>query len=128
LPAELKVPTDGSAHFVVHHQPGLPIQYVAIWEVDGLYVAVNIQAAQPGPGDDECRPGEDPNGCAGDEDANGTMYVTGGDEYFGALYVRHDGTIVDIMAQVPTDMAPLPSAVRSSIRNAARNPGLTLYP
>ncbi len=27
--------------------------------------------------DDECAPGEDPNGCAGDRDANGIMYVTG---------------------------------------------------
>ena len=127
LPAELKVPTDGSARFVIHY--GMQgTSYVAIWEVEGLYINITVQAAELGQ-DDECSPGEDPNGCAGDEDANGTMYVTGGDEYFGALYFRHDGTMVDIIAQVDsTVMGPLPADVRSSVRNAARSPGLTLFP
>jgi hypothetical protein len=128
LPAELRVPTDGSARFVVHHDPRVGPSYVVVWDADGLHVNITIQAAELG-ADDECSPGEDPNGCAGDRDANGIMYVTGGDEYFGALYFRDDGTVVDIIAQVdPQAGVPLPADVRSSVRNGARNPVLTLYP
>jgi hypothetical protein len=128
LPAELNVPTDGSARFFIRYNELVGTTYVVIWEVEGLYVNITVHAAELG-ADDECSPGEDPNGCAGDEDANGTMYVTGGEEYFGALYFRNDGTVVDITAQVNAETGGrLESDVRSSVRTAARNPGLSLFP
>lgn len=128
LPAELAMPTDGSVKFTIHHQPPIGTVYIASWSAEGMQFSINIWAEEPG-ADDDCSPGEDPNGCAGDRDANGIMYVTGAEEYFGALYVRDDGTFVDILAQVEQGtMERLPSDVRSSVRDAARSPGLTLFP
>ena len=129
LPAELRIPTDGSVRFVVRHEATLGTYYVTNWDVDGLHFTISIQSYTPGSDDDACAPGEDPNGCAGDRDANGIMYVTGAEEYFTALYGRDDGTTVDVSVQVnPGGPDRVPSDIRSEVRNAARNPGLSLHP
>ena len=130
LPADLGAPTDGIAQFVVYREPTLGTYYVAIWDVDGMRFSTSIHFYRPGPGeDDDCSPGEDPNGCAGDRDANGIMYVTGAEEYFTALYARDDGTVVDVSVQVnPGGPDRVPADIRSSVRNAARTPGLSLHP
>jgi len=129
LPAELRIPTDGSVRFVVYHEATLGAYYVTSWDVDGMHFSISIQSYTPGSDDDDCRPGEDPNGCAGDRDANGIMYVTGAEEYFTGLYGRDDGTSVDVSVQVnPGGPDRVPSDIRSSVRNAARSPGLTLHP
>ena len=127
LPAELAVPTDGSVRFTVRHQPPIGTMYNAFWSAEGMQFSINIWTEEPG-ADDDCSPGEDPNGCAGDRDANGIVYVTGAEEYFGALYVRDDGTFVDFLVQVEPGTERVPSDVRSSVRDAARSPGLTLFP
>ena len=103
---------------------------MTIWDVDGLHFVHLHPVLPPGPGeDDDCSPGEDPNGCAGDRDANGIMYVTGAEEHFTALYGRDDGTVVDVSVQVnPGGPDRVPADIRSSVRNAARTPGLSLHP
>ena len=127
LPAELAVPTDGSVQFTVRHQPPIGTMYNVFWSAEGMQFSINIWTEEPG-ADDDCSPGEDANGCAGDRDANGIVYVTGAEEYFGALYVRDDGTFVDFLVQVEPGTERVPSDVRSSVRDAARSPGLTLFP
>ena len=57
------------------------------------------------------------------------MYVTGGDEYFTALYFRDDGTAVDISAQV--DPAAGSPDRRRTVQRSHRGeepPVLTLHP
>jgi hypothetical protein len=136
---QLRVPADGSARFTYHpNMGGQPASqprpyYSAAWKADHLRFTVTVMPATL-TADDDCSPGEDPNGCLGSRDENGVMFVTGGDDNFSALYFRNDGTSVEVTVlnwggENGTDThPPIPTSLRTAVRNGAKTPSFTLFP
>jgi hypothetical protein len=138
LPPSLRVPADGSVRFRHHADvdggsTGEPRPYFsAAWSADHLRFTITVKPDTLA-ADDDCAPGQDPNGCVGHRDENGLMYVTGGDDHFSALYFRNDGTSVEVSVlnwagENGTEKhPPIPTSLRTDVRAAAKSPGLTLF-